>query len=206
MPKQTFFNLKEEKKRKLIEAAREEFSRVSLYDASITNILKTAGIPRGSFYQYFEDKEDAFFYLLNEHAEERHQNFLSSLEKYNGDLFLAMTEVYRNVLDYSQGQGNSNFIRNALLNMNYKIEHTFTKHLMEKSRGQRANEIYNLVETDSLNIALEEDFYHVMQIMIAITFHNLVHCLSNDFTTEEALDKYTKEIELIKSGLMKSNN
>ncbi|MFK4998922.1 TetR/AcrR family transcriptional regulator [Bacillus sp. N9] len=36
----------------------------------MANIVKEAGIPRGSFYQYFEDKEDAFFYLLNELTQE----------------------------------------------------------------------------------------------------------------------------------------
>ena len=58
MPKQTFFHLPEEKKKRLLEAARVEFSRVPLKDSSIANIVKIAEIPRGSFYQYFESKED----------------------------------------------------------------------------------------------------------------------------------------------------
>ncbi|MCU5751761.1 TetR/AcrR family transcriptional regulator, partial [Bacillus cereus] len=68
MPKQTFFNLEREKKELLIQAAMKEFSRVPLFEASISNIIKDAGIPRGSFYQYFEDKEDVFFFLLNDHS------------------------------------------------------------------------------------------------------------------------------------------
>ncbi|KHE69044.1 TetR/AcrR family transcriptional regulator [Halobacillus sp. BBL2006] len=203
MPKKTFYNLNEEKKRILIEAAKEEFSRVSLYDASIANILKKAEIPRGSFYQYFEDKEDAFFYLLNEHAKERHENFLLHLERYEGDLFAAMTEIYQEVFEYSLDNGKINFIRNVLLNMNYKIEHTFTKHLSAKARDQRTHNIYHLVDTDTLNIHNEEEFYHVMQVVIAVTFHNLVHCVSNDFSKKEALKKYEMEINLVKAGLIK---
>ncbi|ARI77799.1 TetR/AcrR family transcriptional regulator [Halobacillus mangrovi] len=201
MPKKTFYNLNEEKKKILIEAAKQEFSRVSLYEASIANILKKAEIPRGSFYQYFEDKEDAFFYLLNEHAKERHANFLANLEKYKGDLFAAVKEIYQEVFEYSLDNGKINFIRNVLLNMNYKIEHTFTKYLSEKEKDERTQNIYDLVNTDALNVVDEKEFYHVMQVVIAVTFHNLVHCVSNDFSKEEALKKYEKEINLVRTGL-----
>lgn len=58
VPKETFFNLAEEKKEKIINAAKKEFKRVPLEQASIKNIVEDAGIARGSFYQYFESKED----------------------------------------------------------------------------------------------------------------------------------------------------
>lgn len=58
MPKETFLNLSEEKKKKIIKAAQNEFERVPLEQASIKNIVENAGIARGSFYQYFESKED----------------------------------------------------------------------------------------------------------------------------------------------------
>ena len=58
MPKQTFFNLKEEKKKKIEKALIKEFSNNTFEKASISNIIAEANIPRGSFYQYFESKED----------------------------------------------------------------------------------------------------------------------------------------------------
>ncbi|WP_240452190.1 TetR/AcrR family transcriptional regulator [Virgibacillus sp. YIM 98842] len=61
MPKQTFFNLPEDKKTILLDAVEKEFSRVPLFEASVANMVQDAGIPRGSFYQYFDNKEDAFF-------------------------------------------------------------------------------------------------------------------------------------------------
>jgi AcrR family transcriptional regulator len=57
MPKPTFFNLSTDKKENLIQAARREFSRAPLHEALISNIVKSAEISRGSFYQYFDDKE-----------------------------------------------------------------------------------------------------------------------------------------------------
>lgn len=58
MPKETFIKLPEEKKAKIIKAAKKEFARVSFEQTSIKNIVEDADIARGSFYQYFESKED----------------------------------------------------------------------------------------------------------------------------------------------------
>ena len=51
MPKPTFFRLPEEKRARLLNAAWDEFTRVSLSEASINSIIRAANIPRGSFYQ-----------------------------------------------------------------------------------------------------------------------------------------------------------
>lgn len=66
MPLDTFFRLPEEKRTRLLDAAWEEFSTVGYSDVSINKIILRARIPRGSFYQYFEDKEDLFGYLVEE--------------------------------------------------------------------------------------------------------------------------------------------
>ena len=45
-------------KNKIIKAAKKEFERVPFEQTSIKNIVEDAEIARGSFYQYFESKED----------------------------------------------------------------------------------------------------------------------------------------------------
>ena len=64
MPKQTFLNLPEEKRKIIIDAAIEEFAEYGLENASTNRIVANSGISKGSFYQYFEDKQDVFMYLL----------------------------------------------------------------------------------------------------------------------------------------------
>ena len=58
MPKETFLKLPEEKKNKIIKAAKKEFERVPFEQTKKKNIVEDAEIARGSFYQYFESKED----------------------------------------------------------------------------------------------------------------------------------------------------
>lgn len=65
MPKQTFLNLPEEKRRAFIKIALEEFANNDYNSASVSKIVEKAGIAKGSVYQYFEDKQDLFLYLLD---------------------------------------------------------------------------------------------------------------------------------------------
>lgn len=65
MPKQTFLNLPEEKRKAFLEVALEEFANNDYNTASVSKIVEKAGIAKGSVYQYFEDKQDLFLYLLD---------------------------------------------------------------------------------------------------------------------------------------------
>ena len=66
MPKETFFNLKEKKQQRILDAALAEIAAQGYDKASVTRIVKNAGIATGSFYQYFEDLADVFVYIAKE--------------------------------------------------------------------------------------------------------------------------------------------
>ena len=70
MPKQTFLNLPEEKRKAFLKIALEEFANNDYNTASISKIVEKAGIAKGSVYQYFEDKQDLFLYLLDQANQE----------------------------------------------------------------------------------------------------------------------------------------
>lgn len=75
MPKDTFFNLPKEKRELITRIAIEEFGNHEYAEVSISRIVARAGIAKGSFYQYFEDKEDLFGYLLDLIAEKKWEMF-----------------------------------------------------------------------------------------------------------------------------------
>lgn len=60
MPKDTFYNIDQEKRERIIEVIIDEFSENTYEVASINQIVKAAEIAKGSFYQYFEDKLDIY--------------------------------------------------------------------------------------------------------------------------------------------------
>lgn len=60
MPKQTFLNLSEGKKKRILNAALREFSSGEFPDANLDRIALQARISKGSLYQYFNNKDDLF--------------------------------------------------------------------------------------------------------------------------------------------------
>ena len=98
MPSSTFLNLPAEKQEKLLKAATREFSHRPFNEASINQIIKEAGIPRGSFYMYFQDKEDLFRYLLRGYVDQLFMLLEEFLLQNGGDIFRALLALY----DYVQ--------------------------------------------------------------------------------------------------------
>lgn len=90
MPKQTFYKLPQEKQERILAAAKREFTHVRYDDASINQIVREAGIPRGSFYQYFEDKQDIFLYFLKDYRKEILSGFSECVRNLSGNFFAAL--------------------------------------------------------------------------------------------------------------------
>ena len=64
MPKDTFFNLNEEKREKLVRSAINEFLKHGFEKGNVGDIAKSAGVAKGSIYQYFENKKELFMYSV----------------------------------------------------------------------------------------------------------------------------------------------
>ncbi|MCE4047387.1 MULTISPECIES: TetR/AcrR family transcriptional regulator [Bacillaceae] len=200
MPKQTFFHLAADKQDTLIHAAKEEFSRVPLHEASIANIIKSAGIPRGSFYQYFDDKEDLYFYLLSEISKKNTKRFLSILEENDGDLFATFIKSFQFMVTNHKEQNHENFFKNAFLNMNYKLENTLANNVYEEKQKSLFLNISQSINKSNLNLKDESELHHMVRVMTAVTFHNIVQMYVKDLTVAEATDSYLKQMDLLKRG------
>lgn len=91
---ETFLHLPEEKRNRFLEAAWEEFTSVSYAEASINQIVRRAGVPRGSFYQYFTDKQDLFLYLMSLIQTHLIGEFQQMVSQGKGDLFQTLLLCY----------------------------------------------------------------------------------------------------------------
>ena len=91
---ETFLRLPEEKRRRFLDAAWEEFTSARFVDVSINQIVRRAGIPRGSFYQYFAGKDDLFAYLLEEVRNHVKEEYRRVLKANGGDMFQAQLDCF----------------------------------------------------------------------------------------------------------------
>ena len=94
LPTITFFNLRPEKQERLLTAAAWEFAAQPFHESSINSMIRAAGIPRGSFYMYFRDKEELFQYLVRESMEPLLLAFRELLTRSGGDLFDAIPGLW----------------------------------------------------------------------------------------------------------------
>ena len=203
MPKQTFFNLPEDKRQNLIEAAEKEFSQVPLMKASVANIIKMAGIPRGSFYQYFENIEDLYMYLLNKETKKRKEYFISILKKHNGDIIDTVTEMYSSFLIEMPDEEEHTFLKNSILNVTQKDGYSLTDVFDPSRENEHDKEISNLIDRERLNIQEDKEILHIIKIIMAVAFRNFIEKFSKELSDEEAINNFTIELNLIKQGLYK---
>lgn len=100
MPKSTFYNLSDEKKGRIFDAIVQEFSTRRFSEASINQIIKNAGIPKGSFYQYFTDKEDLYLYVTSEISKEK-RNLIHQAQAQDpdADFFKALRQNIEAVME-----------------------------------------------------------------------------------------------------------
>lgn len=104
MPKETFFNLPVEKRERVIDAALDEFATRPYHKARITAIADKAGIAKGSFYQYFEDKKDLFKHimdlLVNKKLEYLNHDMMANMEKYS--FFQLLRGIYLSAFRFAR--------------------------------------------------------------------------------------------------------
>lgn len=73
MPKPTFSNLPPAKRQAIIDLALAEFAEHPYGIASLSRIVTRAGIAKGSIYQYFENKQDLYLFILDYAAQQQFQ-------------------------------------------------------------------------------------------------------------------------------------
>jgi AcrR family transcriptional regulator len=94
MPTQRFFNVSEEKRGRVLGAAIRALADKGL-DADVASIIRDAGIPRGSFYQYFDGMEDLISYIVAQGRADKEAYLSDCIEQTRDTPFL---DVYRMIL------------------------------------------------------------------------------------------------------------
>lgn len=202
MPTKTFYNLPEDKRKKLLDAIREEFSRVPIDDVSINQIIKTAGISRGSFYQYFDDKQDMLQYLLTDYREQMRYHALKSLKQNGGDLF----QVFLDILDFTYAfiteEKNNTFCQNVFSDIRVNINF-LRQQVIGNTYGGFITELLPFINTDALDIRKEEDFSNMLGILLPLTGEAFTSAFFDISNYAYVRMRYMDRLEILKRGFLK---
>ncbi len=223
MPTSTFFRLDQVKKEKIINAAKNEFSQVSIQEASIAKIVKEAQIPRGSFYQYFNSKGDLYFYIFDELRKEPESVFYNLLKETKGDLF----ETFRSYFSYFtieafEGE-NRGFYKNLLSHMNFSSSNRITmSESIEEERPSReenlafhqhsssesVQKIMDEVDQSKMKVKSTKEFRMLFRLLWSILFNTINEGYRMEETkqridTEGLKQDFNQKISWLQHGVMK---
>lgn len=208
MVSETFLNLKEEKKQRIIHAALTEFSRVPMNEASVTNIVKEAGISRGSFYQYFGGKEALYKYLIKD-VYAKHRRDLYELIKINeGDLYQSLLDFYKAYIDEIMASEYFAFYENTFLHVNhYLIGQEGLLSLTNRSRRRKSEreDFIALINMDNLRTESEEDLLEFIYFTINLIHQMVVEGFINGLSGTEIKERAIRAVNWLYFGIQDEN-
>ncbi len=199
MPSSTFFRLPEEKRTRLMNEVWKEFTRVPYADASINRIILGARIPRGSFYQYFEDKNDLFLYLLDLIREKFLVLLADVLRRSEGDLF-AMPEQLFDAIITPDGAVTPRFakgFRLLALNVNMGVQQLFFD---RAALDLQPEALLRHIAPDCLRSQDARYVESVFFLLVGALADAISQILSGRGTREEEYEKLKLRVEIIRAG------
>lgn len=200
MPKETFLKLSKEKQQKVINAAKKEFARVPIENVSIKNIVEEADIARGSFYQYFENKEDLLIYILKENSEKLNTKLKSKVKETNGNIFELYIFLYDSMIEEFTDNSDQELFRQIFINLKSSDENVFD--LVKRTKPQDIIDYYEQIDKSNLKIENYEDLVIICDMLNVITRRALIKNFKNK-SKEDCRKMFLKEIEYLKHGIEK---
>lgn len=201
MPKETFLKLSNEKQQKVINSAKKEFARAPIQEVSIKNIVEDAGIARGSFYQYFDSKEDLLIYIIKENVEELNNKLKEEIQKKNGNLFEIYISIYDNMVENFVERDETKLFKQIFENIKSSDESIF-KILKENDKRMEIGDYYGVIDKTNLRIKNEEEFKIVCRMLDVITRNAVIRNFKKD-AKEENRKEFLKKIDYLKYGIVK---
>lgn len=168
MPSSTFLNLPEDKQNRLMDAASREFSARPYNEASINKIIQDAGIPRGSFYMYFQDKEELFRYLVHGYVEQLLMVLEEALLRQGGDVFAALRVLFDYVWEKRSDQALGGMgAMSAIISRNGGMQRGALLDLL--NAGEALERLRQSVNAELLDLRRDGDLEDLLAILLSVT-------------------------------------
>lgn len=200
MPSSTFYNLPAEKREKLLDAAREEFSRVPYEKASINKMIHAAGIPRGSFYMYFTDKADLFRYLMQLPQDRIIARMEETLERREGDVFAATLDFYDQALvTFCQAKANPFFQKMAAIMVQNP---TLGQGLLNQGSSEILQRMAAKVDRGRLDLRKEEDLESMLKLLLGLVASGVMAAVCSP-DPERDRERLVNSLDILRRGMEK---
>lgn len=203
MPTSTFYNLPEDKKNRVISASIEEFLRAENGEIIIKNIINKAGIPRGSFYQYFESKEDLVDYIMKSQMIQNEEDFCRKIEEADGDMLLAFEGFFYNTVT---GKNKSRIIlvKKIMEYVKGRQERNFQGQCIRPPKLLDLGKILDCLDKSKYKIDTTEELEAIFHMVMGIVIKNIVDFQNNN-SESKAISDFRRDLDYLRYGIIKKN-
>ena len=203
MPTERFLRLPKEKIEAIRIAAAKEFIRVPLEEASINRIVHDADISRGSFYTYFEDKQDLLKWLIYAQAEQHFKNYIERLRENGGDLWDMLENVFDRGMDLMERAGLIDIFQN--LTKSTKFTDIFRGGPESDPQVCQENQkfmklLYENIDQDKEPIS-QEALNELIEMHMVVFIMSLKRFFRDGGDREEATEYYKRHIHMLHYGI-----
>jgi len=164
--------LPDEKKKRIFDAIYDEITRVPFPEMSINRVIKGAGIPRGSFYQYFNNKEDAFNYFVTEVSSNLKVYLSNKILSVHGDIFEIAEEILVSFVKEAPNVFGPDVIKHSIPYIDVKKISPFSDYIFNLSEEKRL-QTFSALGIGSLKVKSEEEILDILSIIEAL-FHSII--------------------------------
>lgn len=198
MPTSTFFNLRPEKQERLLTAAAREFAAQPFHEASINSMIRAAGIPRGSFYMYFRDKEELFQYLVRESTEPLLLAFRELLTRSGGDLFNAIPGLCEYLRSHKADRGLGGMgMLSAIVERNGELQKSCLIDFLDTQAVLA--QLAAAVNPDLLDIWEASDLERIVRTVLTVALPLIYDAVHTE--TAESREELSKTLEILRRGM-----
>ncbi|MFC2124413.1 TetR/AcrR family transcriptional regulator [Bacteroidota bacterium] len=216
MPLKTFYNLPKKRRLEIIDAAYEEFALHEYRNASINNIVSKLNIAKGSFYRYFTNKKDLYFYLITYAEKMRFEQVDALLSGKEMDFFDLITEnfamkikfdmefpLYSAFLYNVMQEKNNDDLGNIQLQIKQRILDIVVKMLAPRIEQKEIRSNLSVFDMAYLVIQVQWGIYDYLEIKYGVNFRENARNKRSVFTIpkEEILKDVKSFSMLLRNGM-----
>ena len=203
MIKQTFYNLPEQKRQRVINAVIDEFADTENDKVSINRIVQKANISRGSFYQYFDDKLDLVEVLIKSYIDMGIDDIRRAVATSNGDLFYTFECMFDEIAAFSNDERHKKVLKNLISNV--RANNTLVSdYIIKRYKGiESLVDITDEFSRKDFRFKSDEDMTLLQQILISVLKNEIYNYYVFDTDLEESKARYLRKLYIIKQGVLK---
>ena len=205
---ETFQNLSQSKKDRIIHAALTEFSTHPFNEASITNIVKNAKISRGSFYQYFDNKDKLYQFLVANLYNKHREDLVRILNDNDGELYPSLMEFYDFYIDEMVNSKYYDFYKNTFTYVNHHLigqNGILSLSTQSAIRKQQQEQFLKAINIENLKAETNMEVLEYIYFIVNTIHHMIIDGFVNNLSLEDIKKRSFRAVEWLYYGIQKEN-